>query len=430
MQAFCRVLRDAEVSVGLSSEIDALKAVMAVGIASRSRLKTALALTLIKNQDDIARFEETFDLFWGSEIETVADDMPSALDSLSPTARSYAAAAVTGTKALLKKVAVDIAARHVASAGLPEAVDIPKRVEKSMLDYPGREQALQSLAKSHAGTREARLINRNLASLERAVEHSLNEMVVEKNGHSVLQQITKNHAVKERAFIDMDARCRWEAGLAVARLVRLLSFAPSRHYQPGSHVPRPDFRKVYRQIVRTGLPVPLRYSRQKKSKPDLVVLLDMSGSVKYISEFWLLILNAIKSAWGDVTAVGFTNVVSLLSLKGGKAQNAPPLKAYSDYGNVFAEVETRFASRFDPGHTSLLVFGDARNNKNAANVAAFRRIAGRCRRVLWLNPEPRDKWNTGDSVQYAYSPFCHLTLECSTLAHLESFAQTVARGVL
>ena len=416
--------------VCLGSEIDALRAVMAVGVASRSRFSTALKLTLVKDRDDIAKFEEIFAIYWGKEIEAEDMDIPPTLADLSPPARTYAAAAVTGKKGLIKKAATDIAERHVAATGLPEPADIPKRVEKSLLSYPGREEAMKSLRKSHAGTREARLINRNLARIERAVEHTLNEMVVEKHGHSVLQQITRNHALKEQPFVEMDARRRWEAGLTVQRLVRLLAFDASRRYMPGSEVPRPDFRKVFRQIVRTGLPVPLRYARRKRSKPDLVVLLDMSGSVKYVSEFWLAILTAIKSAWGDVTAVGFTNVASLLSLRGGKAMNAPPLKAYSDYGRVFAEVERQFGLGFDPRHTSLMVFGDARNNRNDANVAAFRRMAGRCRRVLWLNPEPRERWNTGDSVQRAYSPHCHLTLECSTLAHLESFAKTVARGVL
>jgi len=228
----------------------------------------------------------------------------------------------------------------------------------------------------------------------------------------------------------MDARQKWETMFIVQRIIRVLAFESSRRYMSGNEIHKPNFRKLYRQIVRTGLPMPLHYLKKKKLKLNLVVLLDMSGSVKYVSELWIEILNAIKSAWKDVTVIGFTNIPSLLCFVNNKITNAPPFKGYSNYGRVFAEIQKEFNSCFSTGHTALMIFGDARNNRNDANTDAFRKMTCRCRRVLWLNPEPKEKWNTGDSIQSVYSSHCHATMECSTIAHLEHFAKTISKGVL
>jgi uncharacterized protein with von Willebrand factor type A (vWA) domain len=39
--------------------------------------------------------------------------------------------------------------------------------------------------------------------------------------------------------------------------------------------------------------------------------------------------------------------------------------------------------------------------------------------VIWLNPEYRTAWGTGDSDMLRYRPFCHVATVCNTLRHLE-----------
>jgi len=39
--------------------------------------------------------------------------------------------------------------------------------------------------------------------------------------------------------------------------------------------------------------------------------------------------------------------------------------------------------------------------------------------VIWLNPEFRSSWGTGDSDMYRYAPYCSLVQVCNTLEHLE-----------
>jgi uncharacterized protein with von Willebrand factor type A (vWA) domain len=69
--------------------------------------------------------------------------------------------------------------------------------------------------------------------------------------------------------------------------------------------------------------------------------------------------------------------------------------------------------------TTLIVLGDARNNYGDARSDVLKELYDRCRRLLWLNPEPRSMWNTGDSEMRHLSVYCHQVEECSTLTQLQ-----------
>jgi uncharacterized protein with von Willebrand factor type A (vWA) domain len=70
------------------------------------------------------------------------------------------------------------------------------------------------------------------------------------------------------------------------------------------------------------------------------------------------------------------------------------------------------------GTTLLLVLGDARNNRLPPRADVLRAIAERVQRVVWLVPEPRVRWDTGDSVLGLYAPACDVVVECLDLGTL------------
>ena len=101
------------------------------------------------------------------------------------------------------------------------------------------------------------------------------------------------------------------------------------------------------------------------------------------------------------------------------------LNGRSDYGNALSGFAERFATQLTR-RTTVLVLGDARNNDldpQSAALATVRRAAGA---VHWLNPEPRDSWNTGDSVISEYAPHCDTVVECRTVRDLRAFTERLA----
>jgi uncharacterized protein with von Willebrand factor type A (vWA) domain len=99
-------------------------------------------------------------------------------------------------------------------------------------------------------------------------------------------------------------------------------------------------------------------------------------------------------------------------------------KAASDYGRAFyqAAYARHGVPRTGGRDTILVVLGDARNNLRDPQSWVFDELASRCRRVIWLNPEPVSRWNTGDSDLAEYSPHCDVLCEAMNL-------EGIARGI-
>ena len=64
------------------------------------------------------------------------------------------------------------------------------------------------------------------------------------------------------------------------------------------------------------------------------------------------------------------------------------------------------------------MLGDARNNNGDGNVKVWEQVYRRSNRVLWLNPEGRGSWNTGDSIMEEYAPYCTRVEPCNSLRDL------------
>src|SRR3989442_1167933 len=105
----------------------------------------------------------------------------------------------------------------------------------------------------------------------------------------------------------------------------------------------------------------------------------------------------------------------------GPGQVAPggplDLPAPSDLGRVLVGLWERRRARLTRS-TLLLVLGDARNNRLPPRADLLRAIADRVQRIVWLVPEPRARWDTGDSVLGMYAPACEAVVECVDLGAL------------
>jgi uncharacterized protein with von Willebrand factor type A (vWA) domain len=97
------------------------------------------------------------------------------------------------------------------------------------------------------------------------------------------------------------------------------------------------------------------------------------------------------------------------------------LFGFSDFGRAFYQFYRDVGGDLNR-ETVLLILGDARNNAFDPQAWTLGEMRQRCRRLIWLNPEPRREWNKGDSVIDAYAPFCDHVLECWTLEHLAQAA--------
>ena len=223
----------------------------------------------------------------------------------------------------------------------------------------------------------------------------------------------------------------------VMRMARRLVSEHSRRrkvFRRGQlHVPR----TLRRNMKYDDAVFDLQWKSVKVDRPKVFAVCDVSGSVAAYARFMLMFLYSLEEVLPKVRSFAFSSDLGEVSeLFGRNAVDdaiAIALKQYgggsTDYGQAFADFRRLCLEEID-NRATVIVLGDARNNYGDARTDVLKEIYERSKRVIWLNPEPRTMWNTGDSEMRHYSPYCHQVDECSTLAHLERIVGRLLRAVV
>jgi hypothetical protein len=185
-------------------------------------------------------------------------------------------------------------------------------------------------------------------------------------------------------------------------------------------------RTLRRNMGWGGIPFITVWKQKRIEKPRVMVLCDVSGSVAAMAGFLLMFLYALNEALSDIRSFAFAG--SLLEVS--EILEKEPVEeaisqimqtigyGSSNYGNSFADFEDGWMG-FVNNKTTVIVLGDGRGNRTDPRTDVVGRLSQRCKRIIWLNPEYRSAWGTGDSDMYRYAPFCSLVTVCNTLRHLE-----------
>ncbi|HVA67757.1 MAG TPA: VWA domain-containing protein, partial [Candidatus Binataceae bacterium] len=206
---------------------------------------------------------------------------------------------------------------------------------------------------------------------------------------------------------------------ALAPLARRFRVRVARRLRRGNRG-RIDFRGTIRaSMQRGGAMFDLRWRMRRPAYVDLLLLADVSGSVRYASELMLEIAAGARASFRSVRSFVFVDRIAEVEFEDGRVVTATPLDLYarSDFARVFAEVRERRIELLGSA-TLVIVMGDGRNNRRPARADHLREIARASRAVVWLNPEPRERWGSGDSAIFQYEKEVTAVLECTNLTEL------------
>ncbi|MBI4561629.1 MAG: VWA domain-containing protein [Candidatus Rokubacteria bacterium] len=201
---------------------------------------------------------------------------------------------------------------------------------------------------------------------------------------------------------------------------------------------RLDVRRTMRRSLSAGgVPLEPAFRYPRISKPDLYLLCDMSGSVAEFAGFTMSLLYAMTEEFSKIRSFVFVDGIDEVSEVLADSStvldaphllaraNAVSLDGHSDYGNVLRRFWGIYGSAALGPKATVIITGDARNNYRDSGVEALRAVKERARRVYWLNPEPRWKWDTTDSIVDTYAPFCAGVFEVRNLRQLANFVQGI-----
>jgi uncharacterized protein len=436
---FFRAARGVGCRISPPESMDAMQAVAAVGYSDKTALRDALLLTIAKTQEEKAALAEIFDLFFkspeprnlkeASKDADESDEDQSGNDESEGEGEADASQFGDLAQMLMSGDRTGVAAAMTAAADAANLSQIRFFTQRGLfssriLELMGMAQLEDEIAAQQAaGNQPQRLINAR-DGLREAVRDMVNDAITlyTREGTEALRnEILRNVPLNRLERQDVE-RTRKLVG-EMARRLRDKYNKPRRKKNRG----RLDTRKTIRRNASWGgIPFITVWKQKRIDKPKIVALCDVSGSVARVAEFLLLFLYSLNEAISDIHTYAFSGrLVDVSDILDNNAidkamQEVMKTVGYgsSDYGKSFQDFDDDFMSGVT-SRTTVIILGDGRNNNLDPRTDILRSISERARRVIWLNPEPRFAWGTGDSEMPRYQPYCTFVRPCGTVRQLE-----------
>jgi len=453
---FTHLLRENGLKVSAAENMDTFAALGLIGIRNRQLFKDTLRATLVKRLVDIPVYDELFDLYFTglgeiikaagestrSAMEMTEEEFQKFLEQLEEALKNMGAELSELAKALLTNNTGQLEKMLREAAQHANLQDIQRSFQEGqfanalaqMLGFGQLMQELSTLkdALQRAGLNPQQVeqllayIDRRLQDLAHMVRSYVRAELEKQEPQLRDQQKMRTLADKSFYYLSEDEIRKMKE--AIAKLAQRLKhvIAIRRKRAKRGHF---DLQQTLRKNLQYGgVPFRIVLDKKKKEKPQVVILCDVSDSVRNVSRFMLQFVYSVQDLYsrvrsfifvadlGEVTKLFEDNEIHSaidLALRG----NMINIYAHSDFGRAFKTFHRDYLSVINK-RTTVIVLGDARNNYNLPHEWVLRDVHQRAKQVIWLNPESRLTWGFGDSEMDRYAPYCDLVEECRNLNQL------------
>ncbi len=441
---FISSLRQHDVRISTSESLDAMRVLALIGYDNRTALKSSLGITLAKTHEEKIIYDQCFELFYNGDR----------LD-ISPLEQDSEAS---------KPPAIDIQENIAADSSVQEAIDSPL-VQLLLEDNPTALSASVAQASAALATDELRYftqigvysrklldamgfstIEENISQLRKIGSDNAEFMVeiLQRKKHQLRilakQQIEekflltanseglklRENTLRNARLSSLDRQHFKQLQVLIRKLAKKLS---ARHSQR-THVDKRgklDVAKTLRKnIHHDGILFETYWKKKRKDQPKVIALCDVSGSVAAYAKFLLLFLYSLNDVLPKIRSFCFSNRTGEVTdlFNDHEAGEAIEIafkqwgQGSSDYGQSLVDFSELCLDAIDH-NTTIIILGDARNNNGEPRLDILQSIYNRSKTVIWLNPERRSNWGSGDSEMRRYQSACHFATECQSLQQLE-----------
>jgi len=466
--SFIQVLRTHDVRVSPAETLDAMTVATALGYADRGLLRDGLAMTLAKTPEEEAIFLTCFDRYFHHQLSDFAPNG----DSDQPPPAAEASLSEPDQDAATREAAEDIPSPLAAAAA--ENPDIQALLDSALMQSlvnNDRNELTMAIGRAaeQVGLRQIQLFTQKGQYTRRMLdamgEEQLRAAVIElerqqnpalvevQRYRDILREQVRDYVEREyllhaegksRQFTEeMLSRTRLNniehmylhrVYELVRKMARKLA---SRHSRKRRQVKRGQLnmgKTLRRGIASDGVMFNTYWRRIRKEKPQILAVCDVSGSVAAYAKFLLLFLYSLQDVLPRVRSFAFSShlgevssyfdehpvekAIELVNWKYGGA---------TDYGNSLRDF-AKLALDDINSNTTVIILGDARNNNGDPQLPIMQSIYQRSRQVIWLNPESRKVWGSGDSEMLRYQSACHFSAECNNLRQLERIVDQILKS--
>jgi uncharacterized protein len=453
---FANLLRQNGVRVSLAETLDAISASDVTGLAERDLFRAALRATMIKRATEIPVFEELFEVYFSGlgeiikgaskgvqdalamsdmDFQQFLDEMEEMLKKHGDELSELAKQLLQNRDGQLEKMMRE-AARAVRMQGIQRTIEenyFARALARALgLDKLEQEikELREQLQKLDLGpglrAKMEEYLDRRLKMLDDIIRKYVRQEREKRDLKSREEQRMNQLADKSFYYLsDEELEKMREAVTRLAQRLKNIISVRRKRMKKG----RFDIKRTLRRNLEYGgVPFKLRFEKRKREKPQVLILCDVSDSVRNASRFMLQFVYSLQDLYSRVRSFVFVADIGEVTehFRTNDIKEALDVALRGDIINVYAHSDFGRSFRSFVGdhmgavnkRTTVIVLGDARNNYNLPHDWCLREIRQRAKRVIWLNPESRNTWGFGDSEMERYAIHCDLVEECRNLNQL------------
>jgi uncharacterized protein len=438
LEDFVGLLRQNGLRVSPLEVADAARAALLVGFEDRASFRGALRATLVKRGADAAVFDRLFDLYFLGVKDLVEGMQGSLLDAL---------AADGLTEAELEQVAEALARMQLSQLGEALVSGRPDELARLLrqatldVDFRGLTSPLQRgfyarrVLQAAGGTRAEHELQAFLARLREAgLDPSRVEIASQRVNQTLESLEAAARRVADREQKGRDPERKGDNALlhrslatltpqeidrmrsVVRRLAERLKARLSRRRKSRRRGALSVRRTLRKNLGTAGFLAKLVFRQRRPERPEVLVLCDVSDSVRNVSRLMLQFVYTLQELYARVRSFVFvsdvgevTHLFKKMDVDGAvdlaTAGRVINVAANSNYGHALKQFHTTWLGSVTR-RTTVIVIGDGRTNYNPPNAWVLGEIRRKARRLLWLCPEDRGSWGFGDSEMPLYARHC------------------------
>jgi len=440
LRDFIKVLRSSDVRISTSETIDAMRAASLVGIEDKEMLKVCLSQSLAKSLREKEIFQECYENFFKEDYMNLNQEKNENISDNIQDEKNLQELANTDLEKLFNSsdkttlmTSMALAAQEVGLRNI-RLFTQTGMFTRRILEFMGLEKLNNDIfqaAKDGDTDREEDLKEireRIRLEIRDYVEHQL-KLRTSESGRQLREEALSQVRLSQVDKSDLVIMTN-----IVRKMAKRLIALHSRRKRKANRGVL-DIRSTLRANQQyDGLLFKTLWKRKKVDRPKVVALCDVSGSVANVARFFLMFLYSLTEVLPNIRSFAFSNnageVTDLFDTKEIEIASAETLLLHgggsTDYGQSLIDLEGFIENDIDR-KTTIIILGDGRSNYSDPRTDILKSLHEKAKRIIFLNPEPKSLWGTGDSEMKRYEPYCDKAKLCNSLVDLEKVVDDLLR---
>lgn len=468
MVEFIAALRSSGVRISIAESTDALRAIEHIDMINKPLFQSALQTVLIKESRDRETFYELFPMYFGSDTPPMQQPGDNGLseEEQRKLQEMFQQMLAGMTPEQLKQLF-----EAMMSGQQMDQQEIRNMMQQSgifpMPRMSSRSRAWMThcvlcdmrfdmleemLAQLIEQLREAGVSEEALQQIVQAAhqnQQALAEQIEQQVGRQMLEESQRNSSPRrtmdemlDRPFESMKRQDVDELRRVVQQLAARIRSRAALRQRRGKAGTLDAKHTIRTSLQYGGVPIVMRH-RRRHLKPKIVILCDLSYSMRPVASFTLLLIYALHDQISRTRSFAYIDDLTDIStdfaelrpeqaLEQVMDRVRPPGSYMTDLGNSLKTFVRDHLHCIDH-RTTFIVLGDGRNNYRNPHLKAFDEICRRTRRVIWFNPEAPYMWgqeypDTLNSDMLEYAELCDAVHHVSNVRQLIAAVETLFVG--